>query len=221
MNIKKFLLWFYMLSKRLLHKISFVILICSIPLLVYFANTSMQGESGILRISLCTEKGNLGAEDIITNLTEKESVMLFQKTYSLDEAKKSLEMKKVDAIWYFESDFNQKVEDYATGKNTKPFIRVYEREDNIPLKLSREKLFGSVYGKLSYYMFKDFVYTDLVSYEDVSESKVKEYYEQMDRGSDLVEIRKIANKEKTDKKTRNFLAIKKKAPADCKSEGAF
>ena len=205
MNIKKSLLWFCMLTKRLMHKISFVILICSIPLFVCIANNSMEGESGVLKIILCTPKDNPGAEDVIQYITSKESIILFDTSYSRDDSLNALEQKKADAVWYFAEDFDNHVEMYATGKTTRPFVTVYEREDNVPLKLSREKLFGAVYSKLSYAMFKDFVYEEFVTREQVPEEKVKSYYDDMERGSDLVEIKKMSFGKKEDKTTRNFL----------------
>ncbi len=189
MNYKKSLVWFYMLIKRLLFKVSFVLLILSIPVLVYAVNISMQGDSGVLKIILCANEGNTGGEEIIKNITSKKSIMLFSEETDKDTALKLLSQKKADAVWFFADDFNEAVSLYASGKTSKPFVTVYEREDTLPLKLSREKLFGEVYNKFSYYVYKDFIYEEIADKTEVSEDVLKKYYDGTVKRDNIVEIK--------------------------------
>lgn len=204
MNIKKSLIWFWLLTKRLLFKVSFVILICLIPLLVYIANISLQGDSGVLKIILCSDEGNSGAEDVMECILQKSSIMLFEKSYDRADALRSLEQKKADAVWYFDSDLDNRINLYASGKSSKPFVTVYEREDTIPLKLSREKLFGAVFSKFSYFLYRDFAYSQIVSPNKVSEQGLKSYYDNEDLRGDLVEIKSISSD--APPQTQNYLS---------------
>lgn len=191
MNFKKPLIWFYLLSKRLLFKVSFVLLLLSIPFLMYSVNLAMQGESGVLKIILCADEENIGAEEVINSIISDKSIVLFEENSNLDASLSLLEQKKADAVWYFADNFDTKLNHYASGKSSKPFVTVYEREDTVPLKLSREKLFGKVYNKFSYYVYRDFIYSEIADSDKVSEVTVKKYYDQTLRKNNIVQIKTI------------------------------
>ena len=72
-----------------------VMLICLIPLLIYIGNISLQGDSGVLKIILCSEAGNQGADDVMDCIMQKKSIMLFEKSYDRSDALKSLEQKRL------------------------------------------------------------------------------------------------------------------------------
>ena len=175
MNVKKAFLWFYMFSKRLVLRWSFVCLLICIPLMVIGINAAVNKESGILTIHLCADKDNYGANEVIENIQSRKTTILFKKSVNLEESLKALEKQKIDAVWYFKDDLNKNADDYAKGKQKKPFVRVYEREDTIPLKLAREKLFGGVFNKLSYSLYKDFVYSEFVTPDIADEDVIKSY----------------------------------------------
>ena len=180
MNIKKFPVWFYMSLKRLFCKWSFVAILCAIPLLICGANMAMQGKSGILTVFLCCEDGNSDALDVIDYIKNSSTSLLFEKSTNLEDSLKALKQKKADAVWYFEKDFSKRADSYALGKNKKPLVQVFEREDNIPLKLSREKLYSGVYRRLAYGAYKNFVYTQYKNVSGVSEDVIKSYFGKRD-----------------------------------------
>lgn len=202
MSIKKFFLWYLMLTKRLFHKFSFIVLLCLIPVMVFATNGAMSEKSGVLKIMLCSESENSGAEDIIESLLDGESIILFQKSDSVEEALNEVQQHRADAVWCFADDFDEKAEKLAGHKSKEPLIRVYEREDTVPLQLSKEKLYGAIYDTLSYNIYKNFVYTQLVDVHRMSEAEVKSYYDEMNRRGDIVELESV----KTDKpESTNYL----------------
>ena len=54
-GFRKMLLWYFMLSKRLLKKYTFLLLLCAIPLLVVGMQVVSKQDSGMLTIVLCQE----------------------------------------------------------------------------------------------------------------------------------------------------------------------
>ena len=186
MSIKKFLLWYCMFTKRLFHKLSFVILLCCIPVLVAVTSSVMDGESGILTILLCSEDENSEADKIINSLLEDDSVILFKRAGDVEGAVNEVKQHKADAVWCFEDDFDEKTEKFATHKSMNPLVTVYEREDSIPLQLSHEKLYGAIYGSFSYEVYKNFVYTKLVNVNQISDEELESYYNGTERRADIV-----------------------------------
>jgi len=186
MIIKKYFLWFYMFAKRLILRWSFVVILCLIPLLIWGANAAMKGESGILTIYLCADENNSAANDVIDNIQNGKSSILFKRSCSIDESLKALEQKKADAVWYFEDDFSEKLDKYASGKTKKPVVKVFEREDTIPLRLSRERLYGGIFGKFAYSVYRNFVYSEYFTEDEVPEEIIKKYPGQRGGDKELV-----------------------------------
>lgn len=197
MSIKKFFLWYFMLTKRLFYKFSFIILLCVIPLMVLATDAAMSEESGVIKIMLYSEKGNTGAEEIINSLLTDDSVILFQKCDSKEYALNEAEQQRADAVWCFADDFDEKTEKFASGKSREPLVSVYEREESVFLQLSHEKLYSAIYNKFSYMVYKNFVYTELVDVNRVSEETVKSYYDLMNRRNDVIETESVDTQRQT------------------------
>ena len=188
MSIKKFLLWYCMLTKRLFRKLSFILLLCCIPIMILVTSSAMNGESGVLTIMLCSEDEKSGADEIISSLLEKDSVILFKKSSDIESALNEVKQHRADAVWCFEDNFDEKVEKFATHKSMNPLVTVYEREDSIPLQLSKEKLYGAIYSKFSYNVYKNFVYTKLIDESRLSEEELSDYFNKTQRRDDIVEL---------------------------------
>ena len=190
MNVKKLFLWYFMLTKRLFRKWSFLVLLCCIPLMVLASNYAMSGESGVMTIFLCCEDDSPQAHKIVDSLFEGDSVIRFKVNNNKEEAIAEVKNQKADAVWCFESDFEQKTEQYAKRESLKPLVTVYQREDNIPLQLSNEILYGALYSSFSYEVYENFVYTKLVDKNTVSEEDLARYFNHTKQRDDIVKFEK-------------------------------
>lgn len=190
MNVKKLFLWYYMLTKRLFRKWSFLVLLCCIPIMMLVSNYAMSGESGVMTVILYSEDDSAEVQKIINNLTDGDSVIRFKVCNNKEDGIKEVEKHKADALWCFTEDFEQKLEKYAKHESSKPVVTVYEREDNIPLQLSHEKLYGALYSSFSYEVYENFVYTKLVDKNTVSEEEVGKYFDGTKRRDDVVALEK-------------------------------
>ncbi len=187
-KFKNLMLWYYMFNKRLLHRYSFILILVLIPILVPALKIAMSGDSSILKVALVSN-GSESAEEIISSLAEEKGVIKYIIYDTEEEAEKSVKLQKTDAAWIFGENFDEELKDYAKDKAKKPIISVIEREDNIAEKLSRIQLFGSVFPKLSYELFKDFVYNNVISPEEIPEKYLEKYYNTDSADGNIVEIK--------------------------------
>ncbi len=192
-NIKKLTLWFYLLNKRLLKKTSFIIILSLIPILVFAMAFLSRDESGVLSVTVCNESnGDLIADEIVEKLKNDAGVIDFKFVDSSDKAEDAVKTGQTDAAWIFHKDLSAKINEYVTTKNKKePFMTVIERESDIALQLSHEKLFGLVFPYMSYSLFEDFMANEVFDEGEISTEEIKEGYDTAIGGGNLVVFEKI------------------------------
>lgn len=178
-KVKKILLWQYMLNKRLLHKKSFIILMCMIPLLVCGMLIVSEEESGVLTILLCAEdvEDEL-AQQVIADLTEEDSVVRYL-VCDEEEALESVKKGEADCAWVFRDDFRRRLDEYATNSTKEKVapIRIIAREDNVALQLARTNLYGVIYPYYAYYMCENFLQDKILKEGQVSETELRADFE--------------------------------------------
>jgi hypothetical protein len=69
------------------------------------------------------------------------------------------------------------------------FITVVQREENIFLRISHEKLNAALYPYISIALCEDYIYVNLLTPEEISEQQIKEYYDAVNAdGEDLFDF---------------------------------
>lgn len=162
-KIRKMLLLFLLFSKRLLKKTSFRLLLCGVPLLALGMRYLSAGDSGILHIVLCQEDlSDTLSGEIVAHLLGEKSVIQYTLVERPEEACAFVESGRADAAWIFPDDMQEKLDRFTGGELREGgLIRVIEREDNVALRLAREKLFGALYSHAAYSLYRNFVRSDL------------------------------------------------------------
>ena len=157
-KLQKSLLWFCLTCKRLLKKPGFLILLCSIPVLVLSMGLVAKEESGMLHIVLYQEnEKDLLSSQLVEDLLSENSVLQYQQVFDEEEAYELVENGNADAAWIFSDKMQERLEEYIAGAYDRPFIRILEREDNVALQLSREKLYGALYSYFPYTVYEKYV----------------------------------------------------------------
>ncbi len=183
--------WFYLLNKRLLKKISFLILLGCIPMLVIGVNLISGQDSGMLRIVLAGE----GREDelavrVMEELKGQDSMIQFVIADSAREAGDMVARGQADGAWIFREDLQERIREYvAGGWKREPVVTVVEREDNVLLQMSREKLLGALYDSFTYSIYRHYVTVELLPREQLSEEELLEHYLKTDVENDLLELK--------------------------------
>lgn len=202
--MKKVILCYALLSKRFFKKISFVILLLSIPLLTAGLKMVSQQDSGMLKIILCAEDGDALTKDIMGTLMEDKTVLQFTVMDNPEEARKAVRSNLADAAWIFAEEFQEKLDFYSRyGYSEDVPVLVVEREDTIPLQLSKIKLFGILYPHVAYSAYRHFAKEELLPEEDLSDEALRKAYEISSQEGSLFNLAYVDFTEEAD--SRNYI----------------
>lgn len=170
---------YFLLNKRLFKKYSFLLILCMVPFLVGGMNLLSQEESGIVRIALCLKnpEDELAA-GIAENLMKKDSVLSYVLCGDEEEARRQVTDYEADVAWIFSENFKSDLQKAAADKRCEPVVTVVEREDNVPLRFSRQILVNKIYSDFSYMVYADFIRDDM-GLEKVSDAELQAAYEKM------------------------------------------
>lgn len=188
-KIRKMLLWFAMLSKRLYKKPTFLALMVLIPVLVLGYTAISGGESGVITIGLACEGTDAMTRDIFTELQESSQLLNFQICADPQAAESLLRAGKLDAVWIFPENLAEEMEAFVqkpTSANA--FIKVLEREDSVALMLSREKLSGVIYPRVTQRVYVRFLRDLAPELSHLSDEQLLTYYLDTDLSFDLFDF---------------------------------
>ncbi len=204
-TIKKTFIRLFLLNKRMLKKTSFLLILCLIPILTVAITFFAREESGVLRILLCTQGENDAvSNEIINGLLDSDNIIFFSKCDDIGYAYDCVKIGAADAVWIFKDNLQQKIDKFVSdGKENNAFVTVIERETNISLQLSHEKLCGAVFPYISYSLFENFLYTEIFTVDEITKEQVKSAYDSAIGGGDLVTFESVSGETKDD--NENYL----------------
>jgi hypothetical protein len=197
-TIKKTFVRLFLLNKRMLKKISFLLILCIIPVLTVAMTFFAREESGVLNILLCTQdKNDAVSNEIINGLLDGDNIISFSKCDDIGDAYDRVKTGVADAVWIFKDNLQQRIDKYVSdGKENNAFVTVVERETNISLQLSHEKLCGAVFPYVSYSVFDNFLYTEIFTVDEITKEQIKKAYDSAIGGGDLVTFESVSGETK-------------------------
>ena len=193
-----------MLSKRLLKKPSFILLLCLIPAVLPFVNSAMSEDSGVLRIALCNENNYEITSNIIDDLTSRDGIILFSVYDSKEESVKAVKNRAVDAVWIFPDDFDDRITNFSLNKKNKPLVEIVQCEDTVSLKLSNEILFGALYNNLSRSVYRSFIELEFKE-NHLSTDEINSYYDAIDNPNNIIKLKRLDSDEPVP--SSNYLTV--------------
>ncbi|MBR3640140.1 MAG: hypothetical protein IKN50_05995 [Clostridia bacterium] len=145
-KIKRYLLWFFLLEKRLFRKVGFILVLASVPLLVLVISLISSRAEGAIEVVLFSEEpGDAVVAEITDKLLADRSFISFREVGTRDEAINLVKYGSADEAWILEKGFFGKISAYANGKDVDgPAVSVYVRQDSAALLVAREKLTSAV-----------------------------------------------------------------------------
>ncbi len=188
---KKALIWYLMFSKRLLHKFSFIFLLCLIPAVIPLMNTVLSDDAGILKIVLCCEDDDPSSKKAIDTLQNSDGIIQYSVSHSKEQAMEAVRKFKADAAWIFRNNLSEAINQYALDESSDPLVHIIQREETVPLQISRELLHGALYGDIVYSVYSDFVKKNVLPENSVSDSQLREYYESTQRNGDIIKTERL------------------------------
>ncbi len=179
--MSKILYWFFMLSLRLYKKLSFLIILALIPVSVVALSYAAEQQSGFVNIVLCaTRESDPVSSAVIGELMEEESIVSFSVAEDPRSAMDAVIHGQADEAWIFSEDCEQGLADYASvSSSEKPFVKIIGREDNVFLRLTREKLSGVLFKHCARAYYISYSRDISRSLSELSSEELFRYFDQV------------------------------------------
>ncbi|MBE6778422.1 MAG: ABC transporter permease [Ruminococcaceae bacterium] len=170
--------WCYLLNKRLYRKMSFVIMLVLLLAAVCLFAAAAGEDSGFLHVALAqTDPADPLSGEIVRSLMEDDSLILFTRADDPAHAEYLMETGQADSAWIFPAHMQQAVDAFVqTGAPA--CVRVVEREQNVLLRLSREKLNAALLGHSARAVYLRYARDHLPMLDDLSDEALLRYYEE-------------------------------------------
>ena len=187
--MKRFLLWFTLLNKRLARRVSLWLILAAVPLLVLALGLLAEQSSGVATIAVYAEDpADPAAAAVLERLDGQRSVLHYQHCASEREARALVASSRADAAWILPADLSARIAAHADGGG-EALVRVHVREgDDILRSLAREKLFAALYPELAYAVYEDYVLTELKPKPTPTAQELEDYYHSVERGDRIIEL---------------------------------
>lgn len=196
-------------NKRLFKKISFLVILLLVPLLVFAMYTvSTKEESGVMTVSLAMQNpADPLAKEVTDSLLDSSPLIRFISCETPADALTLVENGTADAAWIFPDDMQEKLDRFARGFHSRnAFVKVIERENNVLLLLSHEKLSATLYPYLSFSLYKDFFRDHVITLSELSDDALRAYYDAIEaEGDDIFRFSYISGEDASDRQNGHYL----------------
>lgn len=197
------------LNKRLFKKASFVVILLLIPLLVAAMGIASAGEDiGLFTVALAAkDREDKLTQEVISSLTDGTQIFRFIVCDSPDTASDLVENGKADAAWIFAEDLESRIDDFVNHMHRRnAFVVIIQREDNPLLRLTHEKLNAALYPHLSQSLYRNYMYNNILTLNDLTPQQLEEYYNAVgSEGDDIFDFVYSNGSDKSDSENTSFL----------------
>ena len=198
--MKKTLIWFAFLSKRLYKKATFICILLLIPLVVVAFDNAAQSETGIVTVLLaCQDPQDGTAQAVIENLTADDSGVILFRQCDAESAKEQVQAGEADTAWIFPKDMEKKLAAFSqSGGASDGVVQIVERESTVAVRLAREKLSAAIYEQCAKYVYLRYVRENVPESEEIPDDVLLEYLTQTNVQGELFAFYDINGNEKND-----------------------
>lgn len=194
--MKKLLIWFWLLTKRLYKKPTFLVILFLVPLLSFGYQTITESDSGIVTILLTQEGSDPIADAIIEELCSAEKLFRFQICDTPEEAALLVQTGKADAAWIFPTEMAGHLDAFLEDSHEhKPFVKVLQQEKNLALMLTRERLSGALYHHLAQRFYLQYTREEFPELADLSDEEMMAYYDAIEMTNTLFVYENVNHQE--------------------------
>ena len=173
--MRRFFRWYALLTKRLLRRPVFIILLLCVPLLAAAMAAVAKQDSSIVSVALVCDTDDPAARRAADRLLTADSMVRCTEYPSDAAARAALAGADVDAVWSFKDSTSAELARFVVGRGTPGAVVVTEREETVFLRLAREQLAAALYPEASYTLFRGYLIEKLGAPDDADEL-FDEYY---------------------------------------------
>ena len=183
----------YLINKSLLKKVSFVVVICLIPVLALSLKFISNQDSGVVNIILVQEDNNdKVSSEIVNYLVNDSGVIRFIECNNMSEAMGKLKSDGADEIWAFPANMKVQLERFVDNTNTN-CVQIITKENTVLMQLVREKLYAAIYSQFSYIIYENYIRDNVIELNFLSETELNQYYKSMITNGDIFNIEYVNN----------------------------
>ena len=201
---------YVLLNKRLFRKISFIVILCAVPLLILALEAISSMHGGIVTVALVAkDASDPVAREVIDGLvSDPDSVVRFTVCETADQAADKVRFGKADGAWIFENGLTDKIADFASDPDSaEPCVRIVEREDTVALKLAREKLSGLFSGYFSRALMQGYAKENFPEMADMTQAEFDGFFDRAFGTDDLFEFSYAERGESADDASLDILML--------------
>ena len=175
--MRRFFRWYALLTKRLLRKPVFLILLCCVPLLAGAMALVAKQDSAVVTVALVCDTADPAALRVRDRLLQSDSLVRCTEYATEAEGRAAVAQSRADAAWILRDSTADELQRFASGRGTRGAVLVVEREDTVFLRLAREQLAAALYPEASMALFRSFLIERLNVPEDAPEEFFDRYYQ--------------------------------------------
>lgn len=191
--LKKCSVWYFMCSKRLLHKLSFIVILCLIPVIIPATKLAMSGESGILRVAVASQDNSPAAKRAIEKIRNSDSIIQFVICDTESDATEMVLAHKADAAWIYKDNTEERITGFIKKESKEPFLKVIEREENVILQMSREMFYETIFDEVSFSLYSNYAHENLKLGDKISQEELRANYFEREKGRSIIEMTKLSS----------------------------
>lgn len=186
--MKQFLIRWYLLNKRLFKKAVFILILCTVPMLILALNAVTAHSGGFVNIAIAMEDPDDSAAQTITSkLLDNNGIVQFTLYDTEKEAMDCVRYGEADGAWIISDDIESKIANFVSGKPDEKCVRIVERENTVALSLAREKLAAALSYDTCYALMRQ-SYAQKVS-ADFDEVELRGYFDRAVSTGELFEFK--------------------------------
>ncbi len=198
--------WLLLLTKRLLKKPAFIVILVLIPVLCAAMSRASEDANGLLTVTVATEgERDTVAEEIMSSFEEKDSVVLFKLMDSPEDAITEVKRGRADAAWILPGALEDALTEYC--RYSEEIVTVYEREETSFMALSREIMYNKLFPYISRIYSEEYAAEWLSPTGEYDKSEFLEFYDKMrpGEGESFIEFKALGGIGETNTTESNHL----------------
>ncbi|HAN50480.1 MAG TPA: hypothetical protein DCP96_02120 [Lachnospiraceae bacterium] len=169
----------YLQNKRLFHKWTFLVVLLILPLFIWMIRGLSKDSASVFRVDYYSSQDIALVKSIVKGFDEYKDIIVFRRADSQEQAKLDVESGRCDAAWIFADDIEDKVKAMVEDRQLDSVVEIYQREDGLLLRLTREFLNDSIFPRVAYESYVDFVRHDLkISEKKISDQELSNLFDE-------------------------------------------
>lgn len=200
---------YFIFNKRLFKKPGFLAILLLVPILVFSLKAvTKQEDSGVMTVALAKQdESDPVATEIVDSLMGSSHLIRFVHCKTIQEATALVENGKADAAWIFPENMQEKLDHFTDFINQRnAVVKIIERENNVLLLLSHEKLASALFPYCSYSLYRGFIEENIILLDELPEEKLREYYDLVQaEGENIFQFSYADSDESTNDQEKNYL----------------